>query len=402
MNRERVKKESKKWIEEGFISQEQAEKIVSYYPKRERSFILMSFAGLFIGLGFLTFIASNWSGIPSGVKMAILLVSMIAFYGAGYYIYQKKFVNAGASFLIIGLLIFGSGIFLTGQMYNYLFFSALPFLIWSLAGFVLYWLIAHPIIFTASIAILTIGQIYSGMVYQQFSWWIGLLLLIGFSHFTYHHARKLYGYLFALSFAVQALVLTFAEGYSYYWLLVFLLILYLLGDLTYRLPLRQPFWNIGLGSVFLIVLIQVFFTPEFLAWQELNPGWIFLVAWLVIIGLSVAMKVKNRDRDHFVDYILFLPVIYLDMVDILSLILLFVFSIGWLLIGYQRDKQDKVLIGTISLLISTVVAYSHFAWDFMDKSLFFFIGGLLLFLLSFFLERKRRHMKNKETGGQIG
>lgn len=402
MNRERVKKESKKWIEEGFISEEQAEQIVSYYPKRERSFILMSFAGLFIGLGFLTFIASNWSGIPNGVKMAILLVSMMAFYGAGYYIYQKKFVNAGASFLIIGLLIFGSGIFLTGQMYNYLFFSALPFLIWSLAGFVLYWLAAHPIIFTVSIAILTIGQIYSGMVYQQFNWWIGLLLLIGFSHFTYHHARKLYGYLFAFSFAIQAVVLTFAEGFSYYWLLVFLLILYLLGDLTYRLSLRQPFWNIGLGGVFLIVLIQVFFTPEFLAWQDLDPGWIFLIAWLVIIGISVAIKVKNRDRNHFVDYILFLPVIYLDMVDILSLILLFFFSIGWLLIGYQRDKQDKVLIGTISLLISTVAAYSHFAWDFMDKSLFFFIGGLLLFLLSFFLERKRRHMKNKETGGQIG
>lgn len=402
MNRERVKKESQKWIEEGFISKEQAEQIVSYYPKRERSFILMSFAGLFIGLGFLTFIASNWSGIPNGVKMAILLVSMIAFYGSGYYIYQKKFVNAGASFLIIGLLIFGSGIFLTGQMYNYLFFSALPFLIWSLAGFILYWLAKHPIIFTVSIAILTIGQVYSGMVYQQFNWWIGLLLLIGFSHYTYHHARKLYGYLFSFSFAVQALVLTFAEGFSYYWLLVFLLILYIFGDLTYRLPLRQPFWNIGLGGVFLIVLIQVFFTPEFLAWQELNPGWIFLIAWLVTIGFSVAIKVKNRDRDHFVDYILFLPVIYLDMVDVLSLILLFIFSIGWLLIGYQRDKQDKVLMGTISLLISTVAAYSHFAWDFMDKSLFFFIGGLLLFLLSFFLERKRRHMKNKETGGQIG
>lgn len=399
MKREKIKKESLKWVHKGIISAEQAEEIVATYPKRDRSFILMSFAGLFIGLGFLTFVASNWAFVPDGVKMAILLFAMTGFYGAGFYLYKKKSTATGTSFLIIGLLIFGAGIFLTGQMYNYLFFSAIPFLVWALAGFVLYMLTRHPFVFIVSIVILTIGQLYSWGAYNQFDWRLAVLLLAGFGHYTYHHASWMYGYLFAFSYLVHALVLTFANEQPYYWLIIYMLFLYALGDLAYRNPLKIPLRNTGLGSIFLLVLFQVYFMSDSFYWPELDRGWVFLLSWLIVLCLSITVKSRNKDAEHFIDYVLFLPVIYLGIVDLLSLLLLFVFSIGWLLVGYQRESEEKIIIGTVSLLITTISAYVHFAWDFLDKSLFFFTGGILLFLLSFFLEKKRRTWRKRETGG---
>lgn len=402
MNREKIKKESENWVGKGIISKEQAEQIISLYPKRDRSSALMSFAGLFIGLGFLTFVASNWSFVPNVFKMAILLFAMTIFYGAGFYVYHKKSVQAGTSFLVIGLLIFGAGIFLTGQMYNYLFFSALPFLLWSLAAFILYAIFKQPVLFIIAIAILTTGQLYSAGVYEQFDWRLGLLLVFGFGHYTYHYARAAFGYLFAFSFVIHAFVWTFAGGHPYYWLLFFFLLLYTFGDWLHRTPLRQPFWQVGIAGGFLIALFQVFFMTELFLWQDLERGWTFILIGLVALVISMALKMRNKDPEHFLDYTLFLPVVYLGVIDVLSLILLLVFSVGWLLIGYQQDKQEKILTGTISLLISTFAAYSHFAWDFMNKSVFFFTGGILLFMLSFFLERKRRSWRKKETGGANG
>lgn len=382
MNRDKLKQEAGNWVEKEIISEKQYEQILSQYPKKETGFLLVAFGGLFIGLGFLTFIASNWATIPDIGKMAIILVAMLAFYISGDIVYRKRSQRIGISFLSVGLLIFGAGIFLTGQMYNYMSYSATAFLLWSLAGVGLFAIYKSSSLFILSILITIIGQVYGSIVYNDMHIGLLLLFLFVFSHYTYHSARPLYGYLFSIGFIIQALVLAFTLQEGYYWLFIYFLVLYLLGDVVHKSALKRPLRSISLLSVFILGIFQVFFLSNSFVIDDIKAEALFFIIWPFLLTGSIGLKWWRKDKAHIIDLVLFVPVFYFGFGDMLVLLFLFVFSIVWLLIGYNEERIEKVNIGTVAFLVSTLLAYVHLAWDFLDKSCFFFVGGILLFVLS--------------------
>ncbi|WP_171038067.1 DUF2157 domain-containing protein [Aquibacillus sediminis] len=400
MNSSSIKNEARKWKEKGIISEEQRQQIVALYQEKDHNFLLLSFAGLFVGLGFLTFIASNWSVIPDLGRMAIILLFMLVFYVTGDIIYRKKSHAVGITFIVMGLFVFGAGIFLTGQMYNYMSFQATPFFIWSIVGLLLFVIYQHVALYIVAITITTVGQLYSAFVYQEFHLLLFLVLLLGFGHYTYHQARNLYGTLAAVSFIIQTMVLVFVGEQSYYWLIVYFLLLYVLGDVADRKRLTQPLTGISLLAIFLFTVIQVFILSSSYIKEQLSFSWSFFGCWLVLFIISSSVKYWKNKKMQYVDLVLFLPIVYLPFADMVYMLSLFLFSLGYLLIGYKEENQAMITVGTITFLISTLIAYVHLAWDFLDKSLFFFVGGILLFLLSFLLERKRRLVKKEAKGGE--
>ena len=69
--------------------------------------------------------------------------------------------------------------------------------------------------------------------------------------------------------------------------------------------------------------------------------------------------------------------------------------------AYIEEVKEKVNIGILLFLLSVMIGYSLVAWTFLSKATFFFIGGFLLFILSFLLERKKRQtFRKKEKGAQ--
>ncbi|MRH44189.1 DUF2157 domain-containing protein [Aquibacillus halophilus] len=399
MNREAIKKEAKKWSKQGIITEQQLDEIVDLYPKRDRSFLLLTFAALFIGLGFLTFIASNWSWIPQIGKMTIILLFMIGFYVSGELIYRKKSKPVGLSFIVIGLFVFGAGIFLTGQMYNYMYFQAIPFLIWSLAGVALFIFYQHASLYVVSIVITTVGQLYSAFVYSDFNLGLFLVLLFAFGHYTYRQARYLYGYLFAISFMVQTMVLVFADGHDYYWLIIGSLVLYGLGSLVRKQGLNRPFRHVSLIAMFILGIFHVFLLGNSYFLDSIEFELIFLAIWIIILIPIVVMKTMKQEFSNMIELALFVPVFFVPYSDLLAMLVLFIYSLGMLLIGYKEEHYRKITLGTFAFLISTLIAYIHLAWAFLNKSLFFFLGGIILFILSFLLERKRREHKQDARGG---
>ncbi|SEB10081.1 Uncharacterized membrane protein [Thalassobacillus cyri] len=395
MNRQQVRNEGNKWVERGIIEPHQLDEIMALYPKRSQKPILLTLAAIFIGLGFLSFIASNWGVIPDIARMAIIIMAMIGFYIAGDKVYRTRSETVGLSLLIIAVLIFGSGIFLTGQMYNYTSFSAFPFFVWALAALLVFAVYDERSLFVIAIVITTIGQVYSAVNFSEFNVLLGLLFVLGFSHYVYHRADWLYATLFSLSYLLQTVILAFVEYQSYHWLLVCFLILYLIGMVVPKEALRIPFTKLSVAAMFILVVCQVFFLEVEFFTESLGGELVFLTIWIVLSLSAVFLLWK---KDHFIlllNLVLFLPVFYLEAGSMVALILLFIYSLGWLLRGYQSETPDIVTKGTVAFVISTIVAYTQLAWDFMDKSLFFFIGGILLFLLSFFLERKRRNLSKR-------
>ena len=64
---------------------------------------------------------------------------------------------------------------------------------------------------------------------------------------------------------------------------------------------------------------------------------------------------------------------------------------------YGYKFENSKIIGVTNQIITTYLAvnYCRWGWSFMDKSLFFILGGFLLLTLGMFLEKRRKEIINK-------
>ena len=79
----------KNWVEQGFITKKQAEKILLSEQSKHTNIIwkwMYGIAGLFIGLGFILIIGANWDAIPAPLK---LLGNFAIFAGVIYGAYNS-------------------------------------------------------------------------------------------------------------------------------------------------------------------------------------------------------------------------------------------------------------------------------------------------------------------------
>lgn len=400
MNRQKLKREARAWVEEGIISDEQYDKIIERYSKSGPNSIILLFAILLMALGFLTFIMSDWAREPHLSRIVILASVTIVLYVLGDIRYRKSADLIAISFTVLGYIAFGAGMLLAIDIYNIQVTFAWPFIIWAIVGLGVYFMYEHKLLFSAAIAVTTIGQLYNASINSAFSWILLLLLLFGFGHFVYHHRNYLFSYLFSVSFVVQLLTLVFVASQQYYWLILYFLILYFAGDLIPEQVYRKPFKRISLLAIFIVGMYQTFILQDDFYMEDVTFQWSFIAVWFVLFGAAIVKKIIDKRSYQLIDFVLFLPIVFIPFSYSMSLIVLFIFSLGWLFIGYKQDNSEYVLLGTISFLVSVFTVYIQFAWDAMNKSLFFLIGGILLFLISFFIEKQRRTIIDKQKGGE--
>ena len=124
--RRELKLELDAWVRDGVVSEEQAQVLKDRYTLAEvdsepNSLLLMViyiFGALLIGLGVISFVAFNWALLPAFIKVVMLVGSMCAAHGAGYYLWriQGNYPKLGHSLLFLGSILFGVTIFLLGQI----------------------------------------------------------------------------------------------------------------------------------------------------------------------------------------------------------------------------------------------------------------------------------------------
>src|SRR5699024_8776852 len=161
MNRKQLEREGKKWVDKELISDRQLESILHMYKGEDRSYILIILAALLISISIIVFVFSDWAQIANISRIIIMLLMMTGFYLLGFY-YEGKNPSKkqgrkelreqttysreqiiGSSLLIIGYVTFGATLWLTLTMYNVQLMSAWPFLVWSIAGIVLYLIVPN-------------------------------------------------------------------------------------------------------------------------------------------------------------------------------------------------------------------------------------------------------------------
>lgn len=70
----------------------------------------------------------------------------------------------------------------------------------------------------------------------------------------------------------------------------------------------------------------------------------------------------------------------------------FVVAAGLVVRGYLLGDEREVNLGLIVVAVGLVTRYIDFFWDVQPRALFFMVGGGLLLVLAFGLERLRRNL----------
>lgn len=159
--------------------------------------IIITIGAILIGLGVFSFIASNWQDMTRGIKVFILVFSMLASYGVGFYLEEKTGLKKSAYGLyLLGAILYGAGIFLIGQMYHLPLEWPEGFIVWMMGNIA--FLMIKPF---AALAFLAIGTGFIGSLPFLFEdaemiWGFGnsifsmeFILLLGFI-FTFVYGFK--------------------------------------------------------------------------------------------------------------------------------------------------------------------------------------------------------------------
>lgn len=106
------------WLDEGIITSEQSEEILSLYEVKKHNLrtILFTAGAVLLGLGGVSFIAANWHTLPKMLRVCVIVCAYIASLTA--YSFTGTQTRTGRSFLFLASVIFGSGIFLITRMYD--------------------------------------------------------------------------------------------------------------------------------------------------------------------------------------------------------------------------------------------------------------------------------------------
>jgi uncharacterized membrane protein len=304
--------------------------------------VILTIGGILIGLGFLTFIATNWNLFDRWVKLFILLGSLSLALGTSYATYQKNRFTSMA-LLYVGVLVYGATIFLLDQILFINLDVPTGFLVWSVGALVLSSVHKDIImyVFAHILAGIYILSSFNNMIFIQALVLLGVLLvtnrafgyrrLLTFALLVVTEAFVLYSFAYFNTDAIVPAVAFFAIGNGLYWFA---------------------------GSIDLLDLSKP------------------LISFVGLATLAIS------------GFVLTFPGIYTDAGITLSWIS-WVFAIA--LIGYLLYLTSLRLL-TPLLGIAAIITRFYFDtfFDTIDRSLFFVLGGLMLLAFGYYIETFRR------------
>jgi uncharacterized membrane protein len=403
MNQKWMRNEGQKWVEEKIITADQLDLIVSRYPNKNETSkftsILPVLASILIAMGILSFIASNWSEIPPLARLSLLIIIMIGFYTTGEKHLKKGNETLGTSLNLLGIVSFGASIILLGQTFHLNAVDARLFVFWSLPAVYYLFRERHKLYFLL-LTVLTIGgQLYSMSEFESFSYMLFVIFLLSIGGFVYLYPRTFESKLFAIGLSAQVLMFIMVEEINLLWFFLFGFALYTASLWIKNPTFKHPFNRLGslIGFAFaygLYFILTNDFTSDF---EMPNPAF-YLPVTVVVLALSIALKRKENIYLHMWDLLIFIPFFYLVkvmdplFVGLVYLVVMFVYSGFMLAEGYRNESRSQINFGIVLFLLVCLMGYFNLAWAFMPKSVFFLIGGVLLFLLNAFLQRKKKRI----------
>jgi len=339
-----VSSELEHYESKGLITGQQKSGILEIYDiKGGLNFIriVVTIGAILVGLGILSFISSNWAGISHLVKLLIIFGVFGGVNLAGYMLSGNN-PKTGRSFIYLGTLVYGAGIFLIGQMYNFGGDFPTAFLLWSLGVLPMAFLLKDK--YLMLFANLLFGVYLNGSFDQGFPYaaWVGVpVVYLAFNYFEKSRLLLFFANLTALSFILQITLRYEIKG------LYVALLFFVIGLVMYGLK------------------------------HTLEPD-IFQIQGNILFGVT--------------GVILTMPDLWDIVVSVQSTRLVSIlFALAFVALLFVFIRKGSL----ISLLFVCITIFRYYTdtFAFLPKSLFFIAGGLLLLGFGFYFERMMKTSK---------
>lgn len=148
--RQQLREEVEQWRSQGLISAEQSQQLAERYEfakldgvARDRFIVVvLGIGSILLGLGVITFVAANWQAVPRELKLLLLLLLFVGVNVTGFYFWNQPPLpdrqesgrqRLGQGLLLLGALILGANLALSGQLFHISGSSADLCIIWGLA-----------------------------------------------------------------------------------------------------------------------------------------------------------------------------------------------------------------------------------------------------------------------------
>ena len=393
MSRKLLETDGRDWVQRGVISEAQRAQLLTLYPTDDAAIGLLPLLGsLLVGLSALSVVAANWQGLPELVRLGLLLGSLVAAYAGGEYFRRRGNDNLGMGLVALGLILFGASIVLTSQLYQLIGYDLTGLLAWAVAGMGLTWLYRSRLLFLLTAVISGIVQGYNTGQLGAFSYLTAIGTAIGLGYYWWRRPDALLGGVLAGGLLWQAGLLINHLHVKITWFFIPAMLIYALGDWQADRPAGRALQGPPLGAAFLFTLgLALFGESDFYAGQLRAPLVPYLAALVAVLAISLAGKQRRGRLGSATDWLLLLPGFYFTgglPLAVATLVVLYAYSGSVLVRAHQEHNPDRVTLGTVLFVLTTAVAYFKLTWGFLDKSLFFLLGGLLLLGLSWWLRRR--------------
>jgi len=325
------------------IDHETRSRIVDAYEPREEGMnfirIILTIGAILVGLGIMSFIASNWQEMGKAIKLLILVAGFLGFALIGR-ILEKTYPRTGRSLVYISVLIFGAGIFLIEQMYNISIHFSKSFMLWSLGVLPMAYVLKDKLIFSFANVLFLIHALGNFNSYGIAWTYLALLMIF---------------YVVNWRVFENSAYFLFVEN-----ILAAIWIIDLIDEVGGKGLLSAGF-IFGMGIFMKYVLSK----KETMLVLQGN-------LFIGISGLFLTFNEIWKDADF----------IYAGEIAIVFGIVLMVY--------FLMDTQKGHLASLFFVCILIFRYYVDSFYNFMPKSMFFIIGGLILIAFGYLFERMRK------------
>lgn len=372
-----------KWLSAGIINQNIANVLLADV-KREKdkqnkirmNILIYTLAAIFLGTGVITFISANdWlikflmeSPIIQILLLTILTISsLIGGYNLAFE--KKKFPQLGHSLIILSSLLIGGTYALIGQTYNIDANNTGLMFLWLISILPLAYIFKNNAINIICIILFYIGInffYWDLRIDKGFTWTIFMPTIIGITLYTIGNIP-----------IIKKEFEKFSTTYKIIGLLPIFTTLFILTCSTEdSYQLISPFYLIPIAILFIINLGYYLFSKEKDNLLQVETG--FLLGFLTMLLLALVLPNVNE-----------IIITILANIAIIAMI-----SAGYNF-GIKNEKQSIVTLTNWFLIIYLTTNYCRWGWSYMEKSLFFLLGGLGLLSIGIYLEQTKKQLFKK-------
>ncbi len=378
----------KKWLSEGLIDSKQYNRMLADIKNSrkdnnsKRLIITFSTVGaLLLGLAAILFIGSNWQLMPDFVKFLMMALATGTVLFTGHYLRYRNnnYPHVGNALLFLSSLLFGATIIITAQIYNWSANSHWLVLLWMLG--------IAPLVYAFN------NKLIAVLLGVLFLIWMGLVIFMN-QHFDKFRIIPSYYVIGALLLSLGSLHYLKKE-YSgiarIYRLLGLKTMFFSLFLLTFEFASRVSSYGISganrhPGSVtvlFVLVSVMTIILMFINLFFNFNPAKLRTIKYEVGVGLPLLVLIMLF---FFIPATTIVYTVLFNLVFAGLIILLLYLGISM--------KDDALLNMGISYLgIFLFFKYFDLFFRRLSISLFMFVGGAILVLGGFALEKKRREIR---------